>query len=103
MNKEKLKKLSLKQEKERSLRERHYNTRFLKIEKQRKNEEKVYNSSLLLINQQYVKLKNKIDCVKQYTSNSKFRFKKTKVISSYINYLNNLVIELSRKHFDIHY
>lgn len=98
----KMKKLSLKQEKERSLRERHYNTRFLKIEKQRKNEEKVYNNSLLLINQQYVQLKNKIDCIKQYVSNSKFQFKKTRIISSYINYLNNLVIELSKKHFDTH-
>lgn len=98
----KMKKLSLKQEKERSLREKHYNNRFLKIEKQRKNEAKVYNNSLLLINQQYLKLKNKIDYVKKYVSNSKFQFKKTKVISSYINYLNNLVVEVSRKQFENH-
>lgn len=98
----KMKKLSLKQEKERSLREKHYNNRFLKIEKQRKNEAKVYNNSLLLINQQHVKLKNKIDYVKKYVSNSKFQFKKTKVISSYINYLNNLVVEVSRKQFENH-
>jgi hypothetical protein len=97
-----MKKLSLKQEKERSLREKHYNNRFLKIEKQRKNEAKVYNNSLLLINQQHVKLKNKIDYVKKYVSNSKFQFKKTKVISSYINYLNNLVVEVSRKQFENH-
>jgi hypothetical protein len=43
-----------------------------------------------------------LDYVKKYVSNSKFQFKKTKVISSYINYLNNLVVEVSRKQFENH-